>query len=36
MTLYHELCNLDLEQVYIDEIIDLKRIKKNKEELWNM
>jgi len=26
--LYHELCNLDLEQVYIDEIIDLKRIKK--------
>lgn len=28
MTLYHELCNLDLEQVYIDEIIDLKRIKK--------
>ena len=28
MTLYHELCNLDLEQIYIDEIIDLKRIKK--------
>lgn len=28
MMLYHELCNLDLEQVYIDEIIDLKRIKK--------
>jgi hypothetical protein len=28
MMLYHELCNLDLEQVYIDEIIDLKRVKK--------
>lgn len=28
MTIYHDLCNLDLEQVYIDEIIDLKRIKK--------
>ncbi len=28
MTLYHELCNLDLEQIYIDEIMDLRRIKK--------
>lgn len=28
MTLYHELCNLDLKQMYIDEIMDLRRIKK--------
>ena len=28
MTLYHELCNLDLKQIYIDEIMDLRRIKK--------
>lgn len=28
MKLYHELCNLDLEQIYIDEIMDLRRIKK--------
>ena len=28
MRLYHELCEIDLNQVYIDEIIDLKRIKK--------
>ena len=28
MALYHELCNLDLEQIYIDEIMDLRRIKK--------
>lgn len=28
MKLYNELCNLDLEQIYIDEIMDLRRIKK--------
>lgn len=28
MTLYHELCNLDLKQIYIDEIMDLRRLKK--------
>ena len=27
MRLYHELCDLDLDQVYIDEIMNLKRIK---------
>ena len=27
MRLYHELCDLDLNQVYIDEIMNLKRIK---------
>lgn len=28
MKLYNELCNLDLKQIYIDEIIDLRRLKK--------
>ena len=28
MILYHELCNLDLKQIYIDEIMDLRRLKK--------
>lgn len=27
MRLYHELCDLDLDQMYIDEIMELKRIK---------
>ena len=27
MRLYHELCDLDLDQVYIDEVMNLKRIK---------
>ena len=28
MKLYNELCNLDLKQIYIDEIMDLRRLKK--------
>ena len=28
MKLYNELCNLDLKQMYIDEIMDLRRLKK--------
>lgn len=28
MKLYNELCSLDLKQIYIDEIIDLRRLKK--------